>query len=499
MLRRKLRESLTARIFLITFLILLSAGAVTFGLIAWAAPISYTAVVTSGLSEQAEKLVQRLAQTDFADCGPVLDEFIRSAGADVMLMDENGNVINTSSRFAVQVAYSDSEVTSTTVVAEGSFGGSGEAANGPVLSLTSEGAFSTAVEVTFADRSQTYELYISPHIQAQNLAVAAMAKVAPWLLAVLLVFSLLCAVIYSRYVTRPIVRLSGIAGKMAQMDFGWKCGETRRDEIGVLGKSLDELSGRLSGALKELKQANEALRGEMEQERELERQRLAFFSAASHELKTPVTILKGQLSGMLEEVGVYRDRDKYLVRSLGVVQRMESLIREILAIARTEAGDAARCGTADLCELVRGQLSLDAELLEQHGLRVSSSLQPGVIVQGSAALLSKAVENLISNAALYSPAGAELRVAVETCGGRAVLSMENTGVHIESEALPHLFEAFYRAEASRNRHTGGSGLGLYLVRVIMEQHHAEYRIENTGQGVRFTASFPSARQAGLTE
>ena len=164
---------------------------------------------------------------------------------------------------------------------------------------------------------------------------------APWLLLALLAFSLLCALIYSRYITRPIVRISAIAGKMAELDFHWDCGENRRDEIGRLGRSLDELARRLDGALTDLETANQALRGEVERERELDRQRMAFFSAASHELKTPVTILRGQLAGMLEGVGVYRDRDKYLLRSLQVTGRMENLIREMLAISRMETGSVA--------------------------------------------------------------------------------------------------------------------------------------------------------------
>ena len=116
----------------------------------------------------------------------------------------------------------------------------------------------------------------------------------------LLTFSLLSAFFYSRYITRPIVRMSDIAGKMAELDFHWECGETRRDEIGQLGRSLDAMAEKLSTALTELESANRALQGEVERERELDQQRVAFFNAASHELKTPVTILKGQLTGMLE-------------------------------------------------------------------------------------------------------------------------------------------------------------------------------------------------------
>ena len=100
------------------------------------------------------------------------------------------------------------------------------------------------------------------------------------------------------------------------------------------------------------------------------------------------------------------------------------------------------------------------------------------------------VENLLSNAALYSPEGAEIRVTAAGRGAQVVLTVENTGARIPAEALPHLFEAFYRAEPSRSRATGGSGLGLYLVRMIVERHGGTCRIENSADGVRFTALIP---------
>lgn len=228
----------------------------------------------------------------------------------------------------------------------------------------------------------------------------------------------------------------------------------------------------------------------MEQERELERQRTAFFSAASHELKTPVTILKGQLSGMLDGVDVYQDREKYLARSLRVTLRMEKLIQEILTVSRMEARDSVPVREpVDLSGLVRRQLELDAELLRQRGLSVDARLCPGLAVRGNASLLEKAVGNLLSNAALYSPEGEEIRVWTGWQGSHPALDIENTGIHIAEEALPHLFEAFYREEQSRSRRTGGSGLGLYLVRLILERHGAQCRIENTEEGVRAEVRF----------
>lgn len=152
------------------------------------------------------------------------------------------------------------------------------------------------------------------------------------------------------------------------LDFSSHWAQHRTDEIGALGDSLNTLSDNLSGALTELKAANERLQQDMERERDMERQRSAFFSAASHELKTPVTILKGQMSGMLAQIGVYRDRDKYLARALQVTGRMESLIKEILIISRIEAGSfVLKTDTVNLSEMMERQLELDEELLAAKG------------------------------------------------------------------------------------------------------------------------------------
>ena len=495
MLRKKLGESLTARVFLITAFILLCAGGITFGLIAWATPITYTSVVNDDLTQQVGSLVEKLEDLSLEECGPLLDEFIRSSGADAMLIRPDGLNADTDSQLVVQVSREEDIASGFVAAASGDSAVTWTAepvGREDAVSITMSEQNTILADVHFADQVGTYSLYVTPRLQAENLAVRALVQMAPWLLLVLLVFSLLCALAYSRYITRPIIRLSGIACKMAELDFNWACGEHRRDEIGTLGRSLNQMAQRLSAALKELEAAYHALRGEVEQERELDRQRMAFFSAASHELKTPVTILKGQLSGMLEGVDVYKDRDKYLFRSLQVTGRMESLIQEMLAISRMETGAVAiRREPVELSGLVQRQLVLDAGLMEQRGQRLVSALEPGIMVAGDVSLLGKAIGNLLSNASVYSPEGAEIRVWCGLLRGCPALTVENTSAHISEEALPHLFEAFYREEGSRTRGTGGSGLGLYLVRMILERHGASCAVQNSGEGVRAEVLFPA--------
>lgn len=482
MLRKKLSESLTTRIFLITSFILLCAGAVTFALIAFATPSMYTSVVNSDLQQQTDALTEQLKETKFEDCGPVLDDFIRSTRADVMLLNSDGEIADTGSELSMQSKYKDDNIKVSTDGSgedgsvSSSLGVSVAEGTGNTTTVTTMQQYSIIADVTFSDRPERYSLYVTPHLEEENLAVRALIQMAPWLLLVLLVLSLLCAFIYSRYITRPIVRLSGIAKKTSELDFNWKCNEQRRDEIGTLGHSLDQMSQRLSAALEELEAANRALR--------------AFFSAASHELKTPVTILKGQLSGMLEGIDVYQDRDKYLLRSLQVTGRMEHLIQEMLSISRMETGAAAvKQESLELSALIEKQLGFVTELIKQRGQRLAVQLKPEIMVTGDASLLGKAIGNLLSNASLYSPEGAEIRVWCGIRQDKPAFTIENTGVHIQDDALPHLFEAFYREEDSRNRSTGGSGLGLYLVQMILERHHASCTIENTEDGVRVTVSF----------
>ena len=476
MLRRKLAESLTVRIFLLTFLLLLGAGGLTFALIAWATPITYTAVISDRLQAQVADLTQQLAQTNLADAGPILDAFVRESGAEVALTAPGGAEADTGSLLVLpeedwQVAVTMSGADNSVQTYEAdTYQVQIDRADG-VVTATQTGILTT--QITFADQEGTYQLLVSPQLRLANQAVEALGRVAPWLALALLAFSLLCAFGYSRYITRPIVRLNGIAGRMAELDLQWVCGERRRDEIGQLGRSLDKMARRLSAALTDLETANQALRGEVARERELDRQRMAFFSAASHELKTPVTILKGQLAGMLEGVGVYQDRDKYLLRSLQTTGRMERLIGEMLSISRMESGSAAvRQEPVDLSARMAQQLALDRELLEQRGQQLVSALTPGITVPADASLLGKAVGNLLSNASRYSPEGAEIRVWCGRLEGRPALSVENTGARVSGDALPHLFEAFYREEGSRNRSTGGSGLGLYLVKMILDRHGA---------------------------
>lgn len=334
------------------------------------------------------------------------------------------------------------------------------------------------------DGEEEYVLFASQNTDKESQVVEALHKAMPVISAFGLAASVIAAFFYTWYMTRPIKKISAISRQMADMDFGSLCPVKRTDEIGVLSDSLNELSVRLSVALSELREANRKLQADIDRERELERQRLAFFSAASHELKTPITIIKGQLQGMLYQVGRYQDRETYLAQSLEVTDTLEMMVQELLTISRLETpGYTCKKSTIDFSRFVDERLKAQEELFILRELTLEKFLSPEVTGLGDVRLLEKVTDNLLGNAAAYSPAGNRVIVKLWKEAERVALTIENTGVHIPEEELSKLYEAFYRVDQSRSRQTGGSGLGLYIVKTILDLHGAAIEITNTVQGV----------------
>ena len=349
----------------------------------------------------------------------------------------------------------------------------------------------THIEFYFDDETEPCIIFIAPNTDKESQVVEALQKSLPILSLIVVSISIIAASFYAWYMTKPIKEVSAISKKMANMDFSSPCPVRRTDEIGVLSGSLNELSGRLSITLSELQEANRKLQADIDMERRLERQRLEFFSAASHELKTPITVIKGQLQGMLCQVGRYKDRETYLAQALEVTNKLEEMVQELLTISRLDTpGYVCNKGRVDFSALVDGSLKTHEDLFVQKELSVEKIILPDeVYLWGDVQLFQKVIDNLLSNAIAYSPAGSQIFLKLWQVEEKAILTLENTGVHIPDEDIPKLFEAFYRVDQSRNRQTGGSGLGLYIVKTILDLHGAEIKIENSERGVTVTIYF----------
>ena len=352
------------------------------------------------------------------------------------------------------------------------------------------GDISKPYTVALLGEAEEYNLLIAKNTSKESQVVEALQKSLPILGIVVLLVSAIAAFFYSWYMTAPIKKVSKLSKQMADMDFNGLCNTTRTDEIGVLSNSLNTLSQKLGAALSDLQKANQKLQADIDMERQLERQRVEFFSAASHELKTPITIIKGQLQGMLYQVGRYKDRETYLAQSLEVTDNLEKMVQELLTISRLDTpGYAFNPSHIYFDKLIQDRLTANEDLFMQRELTLEKDISSEVSILGDLQLLQKVVDNLLGNAATYSPAGERITVKVWQADEKAHLTIENTGVHIPDEDIPKLFEAFYRVDQSRNRQTGGTGLGLYIVKTILDLHGAKIKIENTAQGVKVAVQF----------
>ena len=336
----------------------------------------------------------------------------------------------------------------------------------------------------FTEGMARYYLMVSAARVTAARPLAVLVRLLPLITAAILLVSVVGAYLLSRYYSRPLIAISQTARQMAALDLTGQCEVRRQDEIGVLAASLNEMSAQLSTALADLQAANGQLKQDIEREREQERQRVEFFTAVSHELKTPIAIIKGQLEGMIYQVGDYKDRDTYLRHCLKTTNDMEALVKEILAAARLGGSDFRLvCTDLDFSGLLQSVCRKFLGPMEDKQIALTLAIQPGVHCRGDLRLLEKAFDNVLSNAVAYSPAGARITVRLQ----EGVCTIENTGIQIAEEDLARLFTPFYRVDKSRSRNSGGSGLGLYITKTILDRHSIRHTLANTENGVKFTA------------
>lgn len=186
--------------------------------------------------------------------------------------------------------------------------------------------------ISFADSEESYILLLARNTDKESQIVLALRGTLPILSVIVILMSVITAFFYTWYMTKPIKKISRLSKQMADMEFGGLCPVNRTDEVRVLSHSLNDLSKKLAAALSELQEANQKLQADSDRERQL----VEFFASASHELKTLITIIKGQLQGMLYQVGRYKDRETYLSEFLEVTDTLEKMVQDLLTISRLD-------------------------------------------------------------------------------------------------------------------------------------------------------------------
>ncbi|HTA29074.1 MAG TPA: ATP-binding protein [Candidatus Cybelea sp.] len=217
-----------------------------------------------------------------------------------------------------------------------------------------------------------------------------------------------------------------------------------------------------------------------------------FLADASHELRTPLAAWRGEMESVVEQTrGLPELRDR-AGSALEEVDRLAKIVDALFAISRLDAGEAqqewARFDLAPLAASTAEQMSL---LAEDKGVSIDCHVQDHVCVEGDQARIKQVVVNLLDNAIKYTPAGGAIHLNVRADGGKAILEVVDTGIGIPAEALPHVFERFFRVDRARSREIGGAGLGLAIVKSICTAHGGQVEAQSdASHGSRFIVELP---------
>ena len=295
--------------------------------------------------------------------------------------------------------------------------------------------YKESVMVRVKDSQTPYFLDISMPLQPINEAAKVILGIMPIILSVAMILSIICAYVFSEWITKPLIDI-------------------------------------------------------IESERMQEARRKDFIATISHELKTPITIVSGQLEGMIYNIGKYKDRDTYLKKSYESTQELKTLVEEMIQVSKYEILEKqSETKELDLSVLIKKLIKRQAYLIEEKEIEVNINDTENFIIKADEERITKAVNNIINNGIKYSPNKSQLNIKLIN-KDKKILEIQNTGITIDEKYRDKIFKPFFRVEKSRNRKTGGSGLGLYIVGQILKEHDFKYNIKNRKDSVVFTIEFP---------
>ncbi|MCM1543165.1 MAG: HAMP domain-containing histidine kinase [Blautia sp.] len=291
----------------------------------------------------------------------------------------------------------------------------------------------------------------------------------------------------SRRITRPILTLSRISEQMVHLDFEAKYQGTAHNEIDLLGENINKLSASLEKSISELKTANNELQKDIEKKEQIDEMRKEFLANVSHELKTPIALIQGYAEGLSE--GISDDPEStafYCEVIMDEAAKMNNMVKKLLTLNQLEFGnDVVSMERFDITALVKNYIQSAAILTRQNEITVDFQDYPSIYVWADEYKTEEVFMNYFSNAVNHCSGEKRIAVSLEERDGCVRVSVFNTGERIPEESIPHLWEKFYKVDKARTREYGGSGVGLSIVKAIMESMNRNFGVENRENGVCF--------------
>ena len=461
--------------FLYTFSLMMVIVAVSHLLIYILLPTVYNHRQKKELEADIERLCENIENTGDADRLSLVTEFAGKWNADILVQYEGYayemNLLNVNENDPSEI---HGNMENVNIIAEQT--------DGKIkISLSKNPKGNTDffyAERIFPDQNG----YVKTTVSREQIedAVSTVIIILPVTAFVCTLVSVLFALLYSHMITKPIKQISSVTKQMQELSSGAYCEIHTHDEIETLADNINSMYDSLLKTIHDLEL-------EIHKVEEMEVQKTNLLRSASHELKTPVTAVNAMLENMILNVGKYKDHSVYLPKCKILMEQLSVMIKEILDASKAEKTDIDDDKEINLSELVEQVAEPYQMIAKSKGICVKMDISQQFFVSYPVSMIRKVISNLLSNAVSYTLKGGTIRIYLE----EQKLIFENECVPIPREYLTHIFEPFYRPDGSRDRNTGGNGLGLYIVDTILKTLQIPYRftaMENN-KGMRFTIEF----------
>lgn len=304
---------------------------------------------------------------------------------------------------------------------------------------------------------------------------------------IVVAISILAIWFLSQRLTKPLEELTDISIRMSNLDFNAKYESGGEDEIGVLGQNFNKMSKELEQTISELKTANNELQKDIEKKERIDDMRKEFLSNVSHELKTPIALIQGYAEGLKECINDEAEsRDFYCEVIIDEAAKMNNMVKKLLTLNQLEFGnDQISMECFDLTELVRGVVNSAQLLADQKDEQILFVQDTSVYVWGDEFKIEEVVTNYVSNAINHIDGERKIEIKMQRREGHIRLSVFNTGKPIPEEDIDKIWIKFYKVDKARTREYGGSGIGLSIVKAIMESMNQKFGVKNYENGVEF--------------
>ena len=322
-------------------------------------------------------------------------------------------------------------------------------------------------------QGQTVAVKLLADVAPVTQAKLATLQVLPYTMLGSLLVALVFSYIYSRFVTRPIRQMAAVTTTMQRLEKDAHYPVNSRDEIGVLGRNINELYQNLWQTIRSLEHENKRIT-------QLEKEKIAFLRAASHELKTPLAALRIMLENIQLNIGEYKNRDQYLAESVAQVDRLAAMVNDVLrsgSVAEQALCQEKRLRIDKLIDEVVDDYVL---LAKTRGMTFAVNAEPTTI-HANRDMIRHVISNLVSNAVRHGNSGSVITI---TCDQHE-LAIENACKPLTKQQLQHVFDPFYRSSAATKQHTDSSGIGLYTVKMLLDAKGLDYDFIPHERGMRF--------------